>query len=463
MWRTDDPTFVGREAQLAALRSCAEDAEAGRARLVWIEGEAGAGKTALLDRAVDLLPATFTLVRAEADELGADVPFGLVTQLERLEATAPFAAGLELVNRWAQDDRPVAVVVEDLHWADTPSRETLLTAVRRLSRDRVLVIVTSRPGADGDGWERVRLDPRRCTRIEVDALTVEEVASLAAAFGVQLPRRAAERLHRHTGGHALYVRTLLAELEPARLADGDGELPAPRSLATTLIARLAVLPRPARDLAMGLAVIGRPAPLALVGAIAGVPDPTAALESLLAAGLVTWRTGPDAELRFGHPLYRAAVADDLSPTRGRELHRAAAELLGGAEALAHRMAATDGFDAELSAELADAAQRELDVGARERAARYWLWASAVEPVRERAERFLLDAVQELVEDGRPVRAAALRERVEACADSPRRELVRGMLDHAAGRGEAAARALRRAADEGSPDVVVAALAQLITL
>ena len=127
------------------------------------------------------------------------------------------------------------------------------------------------------------------------------------------------------------------------------------------------------------------------------------------------------------------------------------------------MAAADGFDAELSAELADEAQREHDVGAGERAARYRLWASAVEPVRERAERFLLDAVHELVEAGRPVRAAELRERVEACADSPRRELVRGMLDHAAGRGEAAEHALRRAADEGPPDVVVAALAQLSTL
>ena len=269
-------TFVGRAAQLAALRSGAEDAAGGRARVVWIEGEAGAGKTALLDRATDALPPAFTVLRAEADELGADVAFGLVEQLAPRTAAAPFAAGLELLDRWSGADGPVAVVVEDLHWADAPSREALLTAARRLSRDRVLLVVTSRPGGDVDGWERLRLDPRRCTRIEVGSLTVAEVGALAASQGVPLPTRAAERLHRHTGGHALYVRTLLAELEPARLVEGDGDLPAPRSLSTALVARLSVLPAPAQELGLALAVLGRAAPLALVGAVAGVADPTAA-------------------------------------------------------------------------------------------------------------------------------------------------------------------------------------------
>jgi ATP/maltotriose-dependent transcriptional regulator MalT len=454
----DDPTFVGRDTQLAMLRACAEEAVAGRSRLVWIEGEAGAGKTALLDQAVETLPAAFTVVRAEADELGADVPFDVVGQLADVVATAPFAAGLELVERWSATDDAVAVVVEDLHWADSASREVLLTAARRLSRDRVLLIVTSRPNTLADGWERLRLDTRRCTRIEVGALTVVEVGALAAGCGVQLPTRAAERLHRHTGGHALYVRTLLAELKPARLVEGDGDLPAPRTLSTTLVARLSVLPTPAQELAMALAVLGRAAPLALAGAVAGVDDPTSALDDLLAANLVTWRVGLDPELRFAHPLYRVAVLDDLSPTRRRQLHRAAARLLGGGEALAHRVAAADGFDAALAADLGALAQRE-----RTRAGQYLLWASTVEPVGEQAETFLLDAVRLFIDDGRALRAAELRERVESCAESPRRALVLGMLEREAGRGEAAEHALRRAAEEGPADVVVAALTQLITL
>ena len=152
------------------------------------------------------------------------------------------------------------------------------------------------------------------------------------------------------------------------------------------------------------------------------------------------------------------MLDDLSPTRRRELHRAAAGLLGGGEALAHRVAAADGFDAGLAADLVARAGRE-----RARAAQYLRWAAAVEPVRERAEASLLDAVRLLIEDGRPLLAAQLRERAESCAESPRRLLVLGMLEREAGRGEPAGRALRRAADEGTPDVVAAALTQLVTL
>ena len=320
--------------------------------------------------------------------------------------------------------------------------------------------MTSRPGADVDGWERLRLDPRRCTRIEVGSLTVAEVGVLAAGCGVPLPTRAAERLHRHTGGHALYVRTLLAELEPARLVEGDGDLPAPRSLSTALVARLSVLPAPARELGLALAVLGRAVPLALVGAVAGVVDPTAALDDLLDAGLVTWQAGPGAELRFAHPLYRAAVLDDLSPTRRRALHRAAAGLLGGGEALGHRVAAADGFDAELAADLRAQAHRE-----RGRAAQYLRWASTVEPVRERAEQAL---ARRGAAAGRgragPLRAARAAGTRGGCAGVRRAaSWWRGMLDREAGRGEAAERALRQAADEGGPHVAAAALTQLVTL
>jgi len=462
VWHADDPVFVGRDAELARIRVCAEDAAAGRAWVVWIEGEAGAGKTALLDRALEMLPAEFAVLRAEADELAVDVPFWVTGQLADLGAVAPFAAGLELVDRWATEQhvRPVAVVVEDLHWADARSSEALVTAARRLGRDRVVMIVTSRSDGGTDGWERVRLDPRRCRRIEVGPLTVEEVAALAAGSGVELPRRAAERLHRHTGGHALHARTLLAELDPVQLTGGDGDLPAPRSLASTTIARLAQLPSPARDLALALAVVGRAAPLPLVGAIAGVADPTTALESLLTTGFVSWRPGTDAELRFTHPLYRAALVADLSPTRSRALHRAAAGVLGGREALAHRVAAADGADAALAADLTAEAEREVDRGSRRQAARYLLWASSVEPVRQQAERCLLDGVRLLLDDGQLVRAGELRRLVEACADSPRRDLVLGTLEAEAGHGKAAGARLRRAADDGPRDVAGASLAKL---
>lgn len=456
--------FAGRASELAAIRACAEAAAAGAPGVVWIEGEAGAGKTALTDRGVEELPAGFTVVRAEADELAADVPFDLVAQLGVTGADGALPAALELLRDWAsrQDAGPLAVVVEDLHWADPASRDALRTAARRLAADAVLLIVTSRPGGPADGWERLAADARRCTRIEVGALAPGDVAELARLAGVALDARAAERLHVHTGGHALHVRTLLAELTPQQLA-AEGDLPAPRSLASTTIARLAELPGPARELALAPAVLGRPAPLAVAGAVAGVDGPTEALEALLRTGLVTWRPdGTETVVGFTHPLYRVAVHSDLSPTRRQAVHRAAAARLGAAEALPHRVAAADGPDPVLVADLLDAATAESARGARAVAARDLLWASSLESDPAAAERHLLDATTTLLADGQVARVEALRDPIASCT-GPRRDLVLGALDWETGDARGAEDALRRAADADEPATSAEARARLGTL
>ncbi|GAA1873757.1 hypothetical protein GCM10009836_63470 [Pseudonocardia ailaonensis] len=418
------PPLVGRVAERAAVREAAAGARDGRPAVVWIEGEAGSGKSALVDALVGDLPPGFGVLRAEADELDSDEPFALV-------APAP-----ETLARWsaAQDSGPLAVVVEDLHWADPDSRTALLTAVRRLGGDRVLVLVTSRPGAL-DGWARFGLDARRCLRIPVGALTVAEVAELAATHGVELGSRAAERLHAHTVGHALHVRTLLTELTPAQLTRPEGALPAPRSLAATTLAALAALPAPSRELALALAVVGRPVPLLTVARIADVPVDAA--DALVASGLVRLQ---DDRLAFTHPLHRVAVRDDLPPSRRRALHRAAAEHLGAREALTHRVAAAEGPDAALAADLESAAAGLDEVPA----ARLLLDAARVSE-GPRAEELLLRAVVLLIGAGRHRQAAEHRPEVEACADGPHRELVLGLLDWHAGEPGAAEPHLRRAA------------------
>jgi tetratricopeptide (TPR) repeat protein len=402
----------------------------------------------------------FTVLRAEADEQAVEVPFDVVGQLAEVEASTPFAAGLELLARWsgAQDARPLVVVVEDLHWADPRSREALCTAGRRLGRDRVLVVVTSRPDPTPDGWERLRGDQRRCKAVAVGALSVDEVAAVCAGGGRALPRWAIERLHRHSRGHALYVRTLLAELDDEQLSRVEGDLPAPRTLASTTVARLAALPADAQALALGLAVLGRPVALALAGRVAGLAHPSAALDRLLESGLVTWRAGEaGSAIGFVHPLYRAAVYADLSATRRQALHRAAADAVGPGEALTHRVAAAEGPDAALAGELAAAAAGEPR---RAVSARYLLSAAAVTPDPRQGEQYLLDGVWLLLAEGQLVRAAGLRDRVAACAATPKRELVLGSLDWEAGRAEPAEAALRRAARDEDPGVVVAALSAL---
>ena len=214
--------FVGRDAELAAVAACVDAAVAGQAQVVWIEGAAGSGKTALLREVLARLPAACQLLQAEADELAGDVPLHVVGRFAPISAGSAFAAGMELLALLgtAQDAGPVAAVVEDLHWADAASCQALLTVARRLDRDKVVVLISSRPGPRADGWERFCRDPGRCLRVVLGGLSVDEISELAHRTGKALSPRHAERLHRHTGGHALYVRTLLSELSRTCLLQG---------------------------------------------------------------------------------------------------------------------------------------------------------------------------------------------------------------------------------------------------
>ncbi len=422
--------FVGRVSELAAVGACVDAVSGGAGRVVWVEGDPGSGKTALVSHVVAELPAAFVVVRAAADESAAGQPFAVLEQLGVEGGGSPQAAGLDLVALLTEagGDGPVAVVVEDLHWADRESRQALLTVVRRVGEERVLLLVTSRPGAAPDGWERLSLDPSGRLRVVLGALSREDVAEMARVAGVALPSRAVGRLHEHSGGLALYVRTLLAELSVSQLAAPGGELPVPRSLASTILARLAELPPDARELAAALSVVGEVVPLPVAGRIARVGHPVEALEALLATGFVTWWPGEaSTPAGFAHPLYRAALYADLPPTRRRELHRAAAETLDAASALRHRVAAAEGIDDDLARDLDESAAERAGQGARSVAATYLLWASSLGSGSQLNERRVLGAARLLLQDGQTARAAELRERVERCGEGPLRSLVLGQL------------------------------------
>jgi DNA-binding CsgD family transcriptional regulator/tetratricopeptide (TPR) repeat protein len=443
----DGDGFVGRTEELEVIAGLVEMAATGRPRVVWVEGEAGSGKTALVRRAVAGLPAGFTLFRVEADELAIDIPFELAGQLGALHTDSPFVAGMEILRAWsaAQDDGSLAVLVEDFHWADVGSRQALLAAVKRLDRDRVLVMITSRPSSD-DGWDRFRMDPDRCRQVALSDFDVEEVAEMAAAAGMELTHRQAVRLHEHTQGHPLWVRTLLAELGPTRLRTVEGDLPAPRSLSSSVTGRLSELPADAQALAAAMAVINQRSPLSMVGRVAGLAAPVGPFDHLLSTGFVRWdpeQPGPPVE--FAHPLYRQAVYQDLSPTRRRDLHRAVAGLLTPAAVLAHRVAAADGVDDGLADELEAAARREMESGTAAIGARNLLWASSLTGTPDQAERRLLQGIRALLDCGHTAQAADLRDQLEACADSPTRKLVLGEMDWELGDATSAERWLRQAA------------------
>jgi DNA-binding CsgD family transcriptional regulator len=459
-----DKWFVGRVSELAAIGACADAVSGGAGQVVWVEGDPGSGKTALVSQVVAGLPADFAVLRAAADESTVDQPFALLAQLGVDGAASPQAAGLDLVALLTEagGGGPVAVVVEDLHWADRESSQALLAVVRRMGEERVLLLITSRPGAAPDGWDRLLLDPAGRLRVVLGALSRDDVAEMARVAGLDLPSRAGRRLHEHSGGLALYVRTLLAELSFSQLAAPGGELPVPRSLASTILARLAELPPEARELAAALSVVGEAVPLPVAGRIARVDHPAEALEALLGTGFVTWWPGEaSTPAGFAHPLYRTALYADLAPTRRRQLHRAAAESLDAASALRHRVAAAEGIDDDLARDLDESAAERASQRARGVAATYLLWASSVGSGPALNERRVLQAARLLLDDGQTARAAELRARVEGCSEGPLRSLVLGQLAWEEGASTPAESWLTEAskpADGPEPDGEVAATA-----
>jgi DNA-binding CsgD family transcriptional regulator len=236
----------------------------------------------------------------------------------------------------------------------------------------------------------------------------------------------------------LYVLTLLGELTDAQLVSREGSLPAPRSLASTTVARMSDLPHEAQALGSALAVLNQRAALELVGRVAGVAEPTAALDALLCTGFVTW--WPEevfTPIEFVHPLYRSAVYEDLSPSVRRDLHRAAALALDADAALVHRVAAAGPGDTGLVDDLVEAARRHEATGALGMAGREWQWVASLNA--EAGPQGSLEAARLFLADGQTERALGLRDQVEAGPAGLERSLLLGILDWTVGNGPNAER------------------------
>ena len=221
--------FVGRATELARVAEVITRVEGGEPWLVSIEGDPGVGKTALARRCLAGTPG-LRVLSARADQAEADLDFGIVDQLLRAAGAvfptfpsagatgspeSSFAVGAHLLEVVGdqQATAAVAIVVDDLQWADRRSIEALTFVVRRLSVDPVLTMVTYR--GPGDQLDEAAQQMLRSVDNRLDillgGLSQDEVAALAAAVTAgPLDGEAVQWLYRGTGGHALYLRTVLS-------------------------------------------------------------------------------------------------------------------------------------------------------------------------------------------------------------------------------------------------------------
>ncbi len=448
-----DDVFVGREAELAQVAEVLGRFEKGQPWLVTIEGDSGIGKTAFIRRcAFSSIGAT--VLSARADETESDFAYGVIMQLVKdvggrllrhhslltsaeVHQASSFGVGAELLGVVGQLQAagPVVVVVDDLQWADRLSVDALSFMLRRLSVDRVLMVVAVRGDREtlDEPTRRMLQSLERRLRLQLTGLRLDDVASLATALGASdLRPDVIRRIHESTGGHSLYVQTVLSDKESLDRW-GPGATPVPRSLSAAIGDQMALLPTDSRSLLEMLAVGNVRVPLVQLGAAASVESPSTAIEPAVRAGLVDrWPAEPSCPVALRHALQRGAIYAGLGVSRRRELHARAIALVDEAASWAHRVAALDRPDEDLAAQLEHLAAEEAAQGQLPSAATHLQWASDISPDREGRERRLLTAALHLTL-AEEARGLALRPAVEATAPCALRSCVLGTMAFASGR------------------------------
>jgi DNA-binding NarL/FixJ family response regulator len=417
-------TFVNRASELSALAEEAARVLRGESRVVHVSGPAGIGKTALVSAFVNDHP-KLVEVTVAGSEYETGVHLGVAEALLRTLAVRgglaapparwaaeldPLACGVALVRHLGLvqgSDDVVALVVDNLDWADPASLAALAFALRRLNADRILTILISRDEAQPDTpLGRLVTGPNgRC--VSVSGLDTPAVREMAVQFGSRLlSAPQADVLRAHTDGNPLYLRTLLAELPPGGTIDAQ-RLRAPAAFATAALAPLARSPERARRLVAAVAVLGMEARLTDAARLGMVSSPAEAVTEVpdslieLVDGPLGW------VLRFTHPLNRAAVYCDLSPGERARLHALAAEHTVGRAALQHRVRAAFHPDLTLASDLMREAAEETFHGRLETAAEDLVDAAQVHPDAQTRHRLILDAADLRLWASDPSGAAAL--------------------------------------------------------
>jgi DNA-binding CsgD family transcriptional regulator len=373
--------LLGRTDERLALDRLFAQAREGRSGALALVGEPGIGKTALIEHAADV-GVGMRVLSTRGVESEAVIPFAgladllgpLLGALDRVPAPQAAAlsgalalgpagprdrftigaATLSLLSASAEDG-PIAMLVDDAHWLDRPSAETLLFAARRLLADPIAIVVSVREGQPS------LLDGADLRTLRLGGLGRDDAAALLVE--ANLPGEVLERLYRATGGNPLALLELAPEAASIAVSPSSVPVAVSSSIATAFLRRFGQLPEPTRRMLV-LAAASDPCRLAVLArAAASIGLDVGALDAAEEAGLVTLGS---TEIQFTHPLARAAMYADASPSERREAHAVLAMALPDRDAdqrAWHLAAASVGPDDRAATALARAGGR-----ARERSA-----------------------------------------------------------------------------------------------
>lgn len=369
--RSVSPVFVGREEELTALSESFDEARKGTVTAVLLGGEAGVGKTRLVQRFAEqraadgahvllggcvelstegLAYAPFTAaLRQLVRELGPAavaglLPDGAERDLARLlpEFGEPNGDGetdtgrarlfeqiLTLLERLA-DNRPTILVIEDIHWADRSSRDLIAFLSRNLHSPQVLIVMTYR---SDDLHRQHPLRPvlaelgrvHGVHRLDLPRLSRDEVAQqMTAILGRPPEYGKVEKVYERSEGIPLFVEAMLESGEEATFPDSMQDL---------ILASVERLPEETQRVLRVAAAGGNRVGHALLAAVSGLSD--IELETALRPAIArnVLQIADNRAYVFRHSLIREAVHDELLPGEHQRLHARFAEEISKNRAL----------------------------------------------------------------------------------------------------------------------------------
>jgi DNA-binding CsgD family transcriptional regulator/tetratricopeptide (TPR) repeat protein len=406
------PALLGRRSECETLNGLLETARSGRSAVLVLLGEAGIGKTALLQHLVDAA-SRCRVVRAAGVESEMELPFAglhqlcvpLLDKLERLPqpqadaiATAfglrtgdppdQFLIGLAVLNLLAEGatEEPLVCLVDDAQWLDQASAQTLTFVARRLVADSVVLVFAARTADDEQAWTGL-------PQLTVRGLgSSEALALLESALTSPLDKRVRDRILAETRGNPLALLELPRWFSATELTFG----PEPAGASTLagrieqgFLRQLEPLPEHSRRLLLTAAAEPVGDVILLWQAAQRLAIKTDAAIPVETAGLIDFR-GP---VRFRHPLVRSVAYRSAALPERRAVHRALAEVtdpeLDPDRRAWHLAHAATAPDEAVAAELERSADRALAHGGLAAAAALLERAARLTPAAaDRAKREL---------------------------------------------------------------------------
>jgi DNA-binding CsgD family transcriptional regulator len=482
--RTEELVRIGS----ALARGCD-----GHGSFVVLEGPAGIGKTAMLSAARDVAEARgMRVLHSRGAELEREFGFGIVRQLfelplaeaapahraDLLEGAAGVAASaLELPGAEAAAREmvvgpeppfavlhglywlcanlasagPVCLIVDDAHWADSPSLRFLAFLLPRLEALTATLIVAARPreaGADAGLLATLTSDPL-AEVIRLAPLTRAAVGSFAeAALGEPADPEFVDACLRATRGTPFLMRELVGALRDEAVVPTAGaaavvERIGARTVGRSILLRLDRLPEAAGRLARAVAILER-GDLQQAATLAELShSDAAATADLLASAEIL---APGRPLAFVHPIVRTGIYRELSTGQRTQGHRAAARLLAeqpgaGARVAEHLLASEPSSDPWVVERLVDAARAAARSGAPESAAAYLRRAIEEPPAAADRPGLLLELGMAEASAGDSRWQGHLEAAVEAATDDSARVAAAMVLALAMGRAQSSAAAV----------------------